>query len=507
MEKIVNWLKKNKTEFSLLIIIVLLGGFLRLYRIGEYMTFLGDEGRDAIVVSRLLKYFDIILVGPGTSIGNMYLGPLYYYMMALPLFLANFSPVGPAVMVAFLGLATVALIWWVGREWFGKIAAITAALLYAISPTVIIYSRSSWNPNIMPFFALLSIYSIWKVWKDEKFNWLIVLGISFAFVLQSHYLGLILIPVLILFWILEYLKIKNNKLHLKKYLTKTFLGFLLFFLLMSPLLIFDARHAWRNFSAMQSFFTSNQSDLSISPLSAVFKIGPIFENATTRLLSARNEAVGSILFLLLTCFVIWIIAKWKKLDLKIRLPFMMLFIWLGFSFLGLGFYKKEIYDHYLGFLFPAPFLLAAAMLQLLINNKKGKAVAFLMFSFLVIFNLLNTPIRHSPNFQMQRSMHIAEFIKEKSAGERFNIATISETGNRDVYQYFLELWGAEVVDTDPSAVNFTVTDQLFVVCEMPKEKCDPTHNPSAWITGFGWTKIVDEWEVWGTNVYKLGHAN
>ena len=36
-----------------------------------------------------------------------------------------------------------------------------------------------------------------------------------------------------------------------------------------------------------------------------------------------------------------------------------------------------------------------------------------------------------------------------------------------------------MVDTDPSAVVYTVTDQLFVVCEMPKEKCDPTHDPSA----------------------------
>ena len=36
-------------------------------------------------------------------------------------------------------------------------AGLVAALLYAISPTVIIYSRSSWNPNIMPFFALLSV--------------------------------------------------------------------------------------------------------------------------------------------------------------------------------------------------------------------------------------------------------------------------------------------------------------------------------------------------------------
>jgi 4-amino-4-deoxy-L-arabinose transferase-like glycosyltransferase len=80
----------------------------------------------------------------------MYLGPLYYYMMAIPLLLANFSPIGPAIQIAILGIITVTFVWWAGREWFGSGAGLIAAGLYAISPTIIIYSRSSWNPNIMP---------------------------------------------------------------------------------------------------------------------------------------------------------------------------------------------------------------------------------------------------------------------------------------------------------------------------------------------------------------------
>ena len=34
-----------------------------------------------------------------------------------------------------------------GKNWFGRIAALTASFLYTISPVTIIYSRSSWNPN------------------------------------------------------------------------------------------------------------------------------------------------------------------------------------------------------------------------------------------------------------------------------------------------------------------------------------------------------------------------
>ena len=56
-------------------------------------------------------------------------------------------------------------------------AALIAATLYAISPTIIVYSRSSWNPNVMPFFSLLSFIDM-EVWKNKEFKWLIVLGIS-----------------------------------------------------------------------------------------------------------------------------------------------------------------------------------------------------------------------------------------------------------------------------------------------------------------------------------------
>src|SRR3989337_2451790 len=128
-----NWIKANPKETAILALILLLGAFLRLYKISEYMTFLGDEGRDVIIVRRLLAYGDFFLIGPGTSIGEMYLGPLYYYMMAPAHFLAGFSPVGPAIQIALLGVVTIALVYFIGQEWFGKWGAALGAFLYAIS--------------------------------------------------------------------------------------------------------------------------------------------------------------------------------------------------------------------------------------------------------------------------------------------------------------------------------------------------------------------------------------
>lgn len=485
----------NRKELLLLLLITAVGSVMRLYKIAEYMTFLGDEGRDMIIVKRLLVEFHPPLIGPGTSIGNMYLGPLYYYMMAIPTLLFNFSPVGPAVMVATFGILTIILVWWVGREWFGKVAGLIAAGLYAIAPTVIIFSKSSWNPNIMPFFALATIYSIWKVWQKREYKWLLVAGISYAFVLQSHYLGLLISPVLFVFWLLSFRKLKlegNWNLEVGSYIKYSLLSLGTFLLLMSPLLIFDLRHNFQNFNSIKKF--SLQSGGSFAgPIKGVTNFVPTFSKLTTRIVAGRNQKIGVITSVILIVGSIWLFKK-KKLN-------SVLILWILVGCFGLSMYKSEVFDHYMGFLFPSMLLLFGAVV-----SKLPKYLIFIAVSLLVIVNLLDNPLRYPPNRQMKRSMEVASSINEKTNGERFNLATLSENNNRDVYQYFLLLWGAKVVDTDPNAVFYTVTDQLFVVCEREEEKCDPTHDPSAWITNFGWSTITDHWQVAGVNVYKLGHT-
>src|SRR3989344_8231046 len=98
--------KYKYLPYIVLGIILFIGGFLRLYRIGDYMAFLGDEGRDVLVVKRIIVDHDFTLLGPITSVGLMHLGPAYYYFMVPFLALSRLDPVGPAVMAALFSLAT-----------------------------------------------------------------------------------------------------------------------------------------------------------------------------------------------------------------------------------------------------------------------------------------------------------------------------------------------------------------------------------------------------------------
>ncbi|MBI3396992.1 glycosyltransferase family 39 protein [Candidatus Woesebacteria bacterium] len=517
------WIGKNNEEFIVLLFILFIAALFRLYKIDQYMTFLGDEGRDVIIVRRFLVEHHIMLIGPGTSIGNMYLGPLYYYLMAPVLFLFNFSPVGPAVQIAVLGVFTVYLVWLMSREWFGRVAAFVAASLYAISPVVITYSRSSWNPNIMPFFAIICIYSLWKIFKYSEWIWLLVLGISFAFVLQSHYLGLLLLPVILVYWFLTYFKIKTH-IPKPKFLTKelfknTLLAMLLFFSLMSPLVFFDARHGWNNFNALKLFLTERQTTVSANPIKNLPNIFPIFNKSVTRLVAGGDVTFGTVASVVLGVGLLWLVVTYLRREGSktsiLKSPITLLFTWLLFAMVGLSLYKQEIYDHYYGFFFPASFILLGLITQEIVHKAKYMTQKYykiilalfgVFYVLLVTINLMKNPLLSPPNMQLQRTEEVAKFIKNDARGNKFNFAVIAERNYEGAYKYFLQLWGTGIIDIDPLNTKDTIADSLYVVCEKPKEKCDPTHNAKAEVANFGWSKIENAWNIFGTTTYRLIHT-
>ena len=191
----VKWIKENKLEFVIILAIIIFASFLRFYNLSDYMTYLGDEGRDSLMVERILVSHDIPLIGPPSSVGSVYLGPLYYYMMTVSMAIFWLNPVAAVAMVALIGVATVGLIYYLSREWFGKWAAATSSLLYAVSFVTVNYSRSSWNPNPAPFFALLAFLGLHLARKTNNFMWFILTGVSLSAAIQMHYLALILLPI------------------------------------------------------------------------------------------------------------------------------------------------------------------------------------------------------------------------------------------------------------------------------------------------------------------------
>jgi hypothetical protein len=185
----------------------------------------------------------------------------------------------------------------------------------------------------------------------------------------------------------------------------------------------------------------------------------------------------------------------------------LLLAWLGIGLLGLGVYGRDIYDHYYGFFFTAPYLLFGGLAEDVIKKWKisGKILIGILGLIILFFSVKNSHLWSQPNRQMARAVAVAEKIRTEAGKEEFNLAVIADRNYEDGYQYFLETWGEAVVEIDAQRPE-TITKQLFVVCEKPKETCDPTHNPKTEVANFGWTVIAGEWEVEGVRLYKLIHS-
>ncbi len=500
-----NWIKNNRLEFLVIIIILSLSAFMRFYKIDQYMTFLGDEGRDVLVIKKILEQFDLPLLGPPTSVGNMYLGPLYYYMMAIPMAIFWLNPVAAAGMVAAIGTATVGLIYYLSRKWFGMAAAIIASVLYSFSPVNVYYSMSSWNPNPAPFFTLLIFLGLYKAYKSNNYLWMILVGTAFAFALQMHYLTLILLPIIVVLFFYDSSLNRKEKVKIKNKRLGTTAGILVFLTLMSPLVIFDLKHNLMNYRAVTTFFFGDRATtVNLNIFNTVERIIPIYQkNLIASYITGDNMILVTLVSLLVLIPVLITLFNLIKRRSE-NWPNVALSFWLITGIMGLALYKQSIFDHYLGFLNPVPFIIIGSLTTLGRYTSKYFKENILIMSIvalsavIAIINLQRSPLLKPPNNQLQKTQDVTRFVIAQSADKPFNFALIAKSNYDAAYQFYFEQFNHK-----PKQVPFDITEQLFVVCEDPI--CEPINHPKYEIAAFGWSKIESVKEFGGVKVYKLIH--
>src|SRR3989344_5172510 len=202
MRRILNILANN----WILITALVMGVFLRFYKFNGFVTFLGDQGRDAIVLKRILTFEHFPAIGAPTSIGQVYSGPFYYYFIAPWLLLFNFNPIGLAVCVAFFSSIYLLINYLIVKELFDKKVVLISTILLSFSSVLIDFSHFSWNPNLLPLFTLLTVYFVIKSLKTNKWYYFVLFGTFLSFAIQLHYLALFLIPPIFVIYLIDLLK-------------------------------------------------------------------------------------------------------------------------------------------------------------------------------------------------------------------------------------------------------------------------------------------------------------
>ncbi len=267
--------------FWIVLSLTIFGAALRLYKLPETLQFLGDQGRDALRVARIFKQGDLVFIGPVTSIGNMYLGPLYYYFMLPWLWLSYPSPLGPAYAVATLSIITISLLYLLGQELVGKKAALFATVCITFSSVVITYSRFSWNPNPAPLFGLLLLWALYRAWKNSPRYWMLV-AVIFSVLIQLHYMTLLSIfPILIVLSLEIQNRIRSKK-KIKELFKYVILSALIGVAFISPLVVFDSKHGGTNLLALTQLLGGENSISSSNAEHTLGKVWTIIEETHGR---------------------------------------------------------------------------------------------------------------------------------------------------------------------------------------------------------------------------------
>lgn len=205
----------------LLVIIILAGAFLRFYRFDNFMAFYADSGRDIIISKHLIQYHNLLFIQPNTygAEGWIQNTPVYYWLLATLWFLTR-SPLGMGLFFSLFGVLTIFLVYKIGKELFDVNTGLLSALFIGTSNILINYSRSVWQPHLLPFFTALCLFLQLKAIKTRKYSYFIGLLASMFIALNIH---LSFIQVFIIFTLISTTNIIKFEKSLIKVLILTFL--------------------------------------------------------------------------------------------------------------------------------------------------------------------------------------------------------------------------------------------------------------------------------------------
>jgi hypothetical protein len=465
------FMRKRMTIYRWFVLcLLILGIFFRFYRIEDTLMFQGDQGRDALVIKRMIVDHDFTLLGPITSTGNMYLGPFYYYFMLPFLFLTFPNPLGPALGVALMDVVAMIGVYVITKKYFGRTAGIFSLVLYSFFSLAVEYARFSWNPNIAPLFGLATFYFAAEYSRTLKIRDMALSVTAFGILIQLHYVALSagLVPLAALI-----LPLIQKKVNMRQAMGAWGTAVGVFFITLVPLLLFNLRHNNLIVDGFVSFFASQgtQPEAITPPFSQRLLTALIA--LPEYILGKGREMVGNgwgLLAVIPGGWAIWRIYRQKKFTI----PMLLLFIWLLGALVGMGWYTGSMYDHYLTFVFPA---LAMGIGGLMAYFWKyfvwSRWVVGILLAEYVALQLMVMPTFKLGGPPAYFYREVVEDIAQAIPQGKYNIALLAD--NRDYkglnYRYFFETSNHPPMRED----EYTDLEYLVVIDEQQTE--DPLTVP------------------------------
>lgn len=178
-------------------------------------------------------------------------GALFYDIMIPISWATHGNPTAVITAIALFGFAVVPLVWWTARGMGGTSAGLAAALLAAVSPSLIENSTFIWNPVLVEPGVALACFGAWQAWKTRGPRWWLVAAAGTALASQSHLTGLALIfPMAIFFLVALW---RTAAVDRRRMLAWGLAGVGLFLLTWAPWIVSELSHGFAETRAILAF--------------------------------------------------------------------------------------------------------------------------------------------------------------------------------------------------------------------------------------------------------------
>lgn len=439
--------------------------FLRVFRLNQTMSFIGDQGWFYLSARDMVLTGKIPLVGITSSHIWLHQGPLWTYILGVIFLLANFNPLAPAYFTVFFGVISTLFIYKVGSELFSKQLGLLSGLLYATSPLIIFYDRMPYHTTLIPLFSLLFILFIFKWLKGRVlFFPLIILVLSILYNFELATTSLWAIPIV--FIIYGIYKNKAFAVNLKD--PKIILISIFSFAVpMIPILIYDFNHGFpQTFKFIVWIFYKflrliGFPSINLIPAQSSYpEIINFFLKFYKKIIFVQNFQVALVILLLSFSIFSWIIYKGiRQKNLKpgyIVLAAYFLIFLLGFLI------ARTPSEAYLPVFFAPLIIVTSLAINKIIEIKNLRVIGFLILVCIVILNINYIFSNIFSNDSFNQRIRAVDKIIQLTKGQNYNLIGRGEGSQFESftmnYEYLL-WWKGHPPSKNPVSVKIYVEEK------------------------------------------------
>lgn len=450
--KIGSFLRSN----YILIGILLLGLFLRIYKPGQLFLYGHDNDLAGWIVKDVVVNKHLRLIGQETSTIGIYIGPLYYYALIPFYLLFGMDPIGGVALVTLLGLFSIWSFYYVFSKIFGLKAGLVASFLYAVSFYTVFNDR-----EVVPTMPVLA----WSVWYFYAIHLLLkgkqrlaypILGLLTGLIWNFNMALILLTPLI---FVAQWLSKKRLRFMPFVY------GVVALIITSLPLMIFEMRHNFSQARALYSALTT-ESRAVIYGLEKLRRVVHLASKNVSGFIwgDLTGLSYESLSLVLLLILVFLLIRKLLSRNQAI-IMFLWLFIYVVF-FSNYGIVLSEYYLNGTMVIWIAIAGLGILYLLTKSNLKKWGIFALVSFAAINLFRFFSLPINKSG--YLERKKVVAE-IKRDANVRDFPCVAISYITNPGYdlgYRYLFYLEDMHVNRPESGSPVYTVVFPLKPIFEV-----------------------------------------